>query len=149
MHEPRNLSEMQQAINYYERLMNDIASKEKEFPKISDQFGVLAKYEVEVEDQILRKYKLLIQKWSQYLNTLAKAEEMLNRNKDMFKHGLLEKGEKLKSQLAELYSNFIKSMPTTVDVSASGKRVEVVNLYKSDLKINYFYPISRCVKFLQ
>lgn len=121
MHEPRNIPEMQYALNYYERLTSDMPSKEKEFPKISDQLAVLTKYEVEIEDNILRKHKLLMQKWNQYLNTLAKAEEMLNRNKETFKTGLLEKSEKLKVQLTQLNTYFMQSMPTTVNVSAKGE----------------------------
>lgn len=125
MHEPRNIPEMQQALNYYERLTNDVASKEKEFPKIADQFAVLAKYEVEIEDNILRKHKQLLQKWTQYLHTLTKAEEMLNKNKDMFKNGLLEKSEKIKLQLTELCAHFMQAMPTTVSTSAKGKILQL------------------------
>lgn len=120
MHEPKNLKEMQFALAYYERLTNEIAVKEKEFPKISDQFGVLDKYEIQVEESIIRKYKALAPRWAQYLATLSKAEEMLYRNKEMFKAELLDKADKIKTELLDVTKSFMETMPTTVDVSSIG-----------------------------
>lgn len=120
MHEPKNLNEMQKALNYYDQLIAEIPAKEKEFPKISDQFAVLEKYQVEVEEQILRRHKVLIAKWDQYLSTLAEAEDMLHRNKETFKAGLLEKAEQIKLEIIDLTKSFAETMPTTSDTLAKG-----------------------------
>lgn len=121
MHEPKNLKEMQNALTYYDRLMNEIPIKEKEFPKIADQFAVLEKYQVEVEEPVLKRHKALVPKWTQYLTALGRAEEMLHRNKEMFRAGLLEKAEQIKSEVMELGKTLFETMPTSSDFAAKGK----------------------------
>ncbi|KAL0267127.1 UNVERIFIED_CONTAM: hypothetical protein PYX00_009482 [Menopon gallinae] len=118
MHEPRNLKEMQYALAYFDKLTNEVAVKEKQFPKIAEQFGILEKYEIPIEEHVIRKYKALSSRWSQYLQTLSKAEEMLHRNKEMFKAELLEKADTVKTNLLDVVKAFTETMPTTTEISS-------------------------------
>ncbi|KAI4471763.1 dynein heavy chain [Holotrichia oblita] len=77
MTRPTNLKEMQESVELFERLRQEIESEEEEFPSIIERISVLEKYRVFVPPEILELQKHIPEEWKKYLETLDEAEKMI------------------------------------------------------------------------
>lgn len=77
MTRPANLKEMQESVELFERLRQEIESEEEEFPSITERISVLEKYRVFVPPEILELEKHIPEEWKKYLEILDEAEKMI------------------------------------------------------------------------
>ena len=59
------------------------------FPELHNQFSVLAKYEVEIDDDVLLQLKMLTQTWNDYGHELEDSEFALKKIKVFFYNAFL------------------------------------------------------------
>lgn len=78
MQKPQDLVEMQNAMELYEKLLEEVPSIEELFPKINDQLLTLDKYRVEVPEELRKMEKNIPVEWAKYLDILVEAEKMLS-----------------------------------------------------------------------
>ncbi|KAJ8721220.1 hypothetical protein PYW07_001995 [Mythimna separata] len=93
MKTPKDLKEMQEAIDTYERLISELEGIEKTFPPITDQMNTLAKFEVELSSDMITHHENIPVLWGDYLALLEEAKKNLEASKDRFKTGLLDQAE--------------------------------------------------------
>lgn len=81
MKEPTSLEEMQNAINLFELLKEEIAYREEIFPAIREQILTLDKYNVPVSEHLRILEKNIPTEWGAYLEVLESAEKMIEFSK--------------------------------------------------------------------
>ncbi|KAJ8920059.1 hypothetical protein NQ315_011713 [Exocentrus adspersus] len=113
MKEPKTLDDMQYAIILFENLINDIPTREEEFPLIKDQLLTLDKYTVPVPDELRNMEKNIPKEWANYLEILGEAENMLEYSKENFKSALLEQTEQSRQESKDLLEDFLQNGPFT------------------------------------
>ncbi|KAI4461456.1 dynein heavy chain [Holotrichia oblita] len=119
MTRPTNLKEMQESVELFERLRQEIESEEEEFPSIIERISVLEKYRVFVPPEILELQKHIPEEWKKYLETLDEAEKMIGYAKDEFRAGLLESADVLKKDGAMLLDSFLLQGPFNAEWTAA------------------------------
>lgn len=78
MREPKNLDEMQIAMQTFDRLLEEAPIMSEDFPTITDQIITLDKYKVEFKEEIRALEKNIPIEWLKYLELLEEAEKLLN-----------------------------------------------------------------------
>lgn len=82
---PKTVEELQISCTAYEQLTNEIDRYKCTLNELNDQFDVLYKYGISI-DNTINELRLTIQpRWEEYLRKLNDADEMLNNAKDSFK----------------------------------------------------------------
>lgn len=81
MIKPQNLVEMQNAVDLYDKLYNEVSKIEEQFPKIKDQLITLDKYRVDVPEEVRKMENSIPIEWARYLDILVEAEKMLTYTK--------------------------------------------------------------------
>lgn len=84
-HTPKSVDELQCSCTIYEQLTNEIERCKCILNELSDQFNVLNKYGVQIDDELNALHTTINARWEEYLNKLNDADEMLNNAKDSFK----------------------------------------------------------------
>ncbi|XP_017772772.1 PREDICTED: dynein heavy chain 2, axonemal [Nicrophorus vespilloides] len=116
---PQNLKEMQNAILFYERLVDEAPKEEKAFVEIIEQTEVLDKYGMEIPDEVRKNMKGIPQIWEAYLLTLEEADKMIEFTKNGFRNNLLEESEDIKREACNLLDTFMTTGPFSHDVKVS------------------------------
>ncbi|XP_050561707.1 dynein axonemal heavy chain 2 [Spodoptera frugiperda] len=108
---PKDLKELQESIDTYDRLISEIAQIEKTFPPITDQMLTLVKFEVELSSDMTTRHENIPLLWEQYLGVLEEAKKNLEANKEKFKTDLLDQAEVFKEAAKEFCEEFYKTAP--------------------------------------
>ncbi|KAF0304889.1 Dynein heavy chain 2, axonemal [Amphibalanus amphitrite] len=159
-YEPQTLDELQTSINLHERLLREQPEQEASFPVMEEQFVVLEKYEVAVEDSVLDDLHRLPPVWEAYCALLVETTETLEAQKDRFRTGLLADANDLKKGITNLIDDFKQKGPFTNawDVEAARANIneyrnqaallkEKDQIIKTGLKIfNIEHPLSKDLK---
>lgn len=85
MREPKTLDQMQKLMMLYAKLIEDIPKVEEKFPAITEQLGVLDKYNVSIKDNYRKLEQNIPTLWGKYLETLEQANKMINYAKVLLK----------------------------------------------------------------
>lgn len=82
---PQSVDELQTFCTIYEQLTGEIERCKCILNELTDQFDVLNKYGITLDDELNELKLALRPQWLDYLSKLNDADEMLNNAKDRFK----------------------------------------------------------------
>lgn len=82
---PKSVEELQKCCAIYEQLRNEIDDNICNLNSLNDQFDVLLKYGVPIDDEFDEMKQNMFVQWEMYLKKLNDADEVLNNAKDSFK----------------------------------------------------------------
>lgn len=63
------------------------------FVSINTNYLIIAKFEVELSNDMVTRHENIPVLWAEYLSVLEEAKKALEMNKDKFKNGLLDQAE--------------------------------------------------------
>lgn len=82
---PKTVEELQKCCAIYERLRTEIDDSKCNLNSLRDQFDVLHKYGVPIDDELNGMQENMYAQWEDYLKKINDADEVLNNAKDSFK----------------------------------------------------------------
>uniref|UniRef100_F7HBY3 Dynein axonemal heavy chain 2 n=1 Tax=Macaca mulatta TaxID=9544 RepID=F7HBY3_MACMU len=103
---PQTLEELGVSLQLMDTLQHDLANLETQIPPIHEQFAILEKYEVPVEDSVLEMLDSLNGEWVVFQQTLLDSEQMLKKYKEKFKTGLIHSADDFKKKAHTLLEDF-------------------------------------------
>ncbi|VFV46779.1 low quality protein: dynein heavy [Lynx pardinus] len=115
-HPPQTLEELGVSLQLLETLQHDLPGMEAQIPPIHEQFAILEKYEVPVQDSVLEMLDSLNGEWVIFQQTLLDSEQMLKRHKEKFKTGLIHSADDFKKKAHNLLEDFESKGPFTSNV---------------------------------
>ncbi|XP_077826327.1 dynein axonemal heavy chain 2 isoform X1 [Macaca mulatta] len=113
---PQTLEELGVSLQLMDTLQHDLANLETQIPPIHEQFAILEKYEVPVEDSVLEMLDSLNGEWVVFQQTLLDSEQMLKKYKEKFKTGLIHSADDFKKKAHTLLEDFEFKGPFTSNV---------------------------------
>lgn len=78
---PQNLSEMSYAIDYYNRLIEEVPIESGKFQPIYDQSDILDKYGTELDPEVKKQMRNIQTEWDLYISALEEADKMIQFTK--------------------------------------------------------------------
>ncbi|XP_043933259.1 dynein axonemal heavy chain 2 [Protopterus annectens] len=108
---PQSLDELGESIQLLESLQSDLAKIGQRIPPIHDQFTILEKYEVPVDEMVRKMLDSLNGSWLSFQQCLIDSEAMLKKQKEKFKTSLLFSAEDLKKKVHMLQEDFASKGP--------------------------------------
>uniref|UniRef100_F1ST22 Dynein axonemal heavy chain 2 n=1 Tax=Sus scrofa TaxID=9823 RepID=F1ST22_PIG len=103
---PQTLEELGVSLQLMDTLQHDLPNLETQIPPIHEQFTILEKYEVPVQDSVLEMLDGLNGEWVTFQQTLLDSEQMLKRHKEKFKTGLIHSADDFKKKAHNLLEEF-------------------------------------------
>ncbi|XP_063485594.1 dynein axonemal heavy chain 2 isoform X3 [Symphalangus syndactylus] len=113
---PQTLEELGVSLQLMDALQHDLANVETQIPPVHEQFAILEKYEVPVEDSIREMLDSLNGEWVVFQQTLLDSEQMLKKHKEKFKTGLIHSADEFKKKAHTLLEDFEFKGPFTSNV---------------------------------
>ena len=108
---PENLNALSDRIELYESLHATMQDTHKELPAIREQFAILEKYEVTVEEDVHDLLDNLQEEWVNYQQAISDADTMIKRSKDKFKSNLLANADEFKKSVGNIRDGFMRDGP--------------------------------------
>ncbi|XP_074244239.1 dynein axonemal heavy chain 2 isoform X4 [Saimiri boliviensis] len=115
-HPPQTLEELGVSLQLMDTLQHDLPNLETQIPPIHEQFAILEKYEVPVQDSVLEMLDSLNGEWVVFQQTLLDSEQMLRKHKEKFKTGLIHSADDFKKKAHMLLEDFEFKGPFTSNV---------------------------------
>ncbi|XP_026545523.1 dynein heavy chain 2, axonemal-like [Notechis scutatus] len=103
---PQTLEELSRSLQLHETLQNDLPKIEGQIPPIHEQFAILEKYEVLVDEEVLQLLGDLNSEWLAFQQCLLDGETMLKKHKEKFKTGLIHCADDFKKKAQNLLQDF-------------------------------------------
>uniref|UniRef100_A0A8C5V6J6 Dynein axonemal heavy chain 2 n=1 Tax=Microcebus murinus TaxID=30608 RepID=A0A8C5V6J6_MICMU len=113
---PQTLEELGVSMQLMDTLQHDLLNLESQIPPIHEQFAILEKYEVLVDDSVLEMLENLDGEWVIFQQTLLDSEQMLKKHKEKFKTGLIHSADDFKKKAHTLLEDFESKGPFTSTV---------------------------------
>ncbi|KAG7240073.1 hypothetical protein INR49_027927 [Caranx melampygus] len=104
---PQTLVELAESLKILETLQGDLAKTEAQIPLIHDQFAILDKYEVSVQDM----REVLNEEWVWFQQVLIDSNIMLQKHKEKFKNSLILSAEEFKKKIQTALQEFNNTGP--------------------------------------
>ncbi|XP_054461370.1 dynein axonemal heavy chain 2-like [Anoplopoma fimbria] len=102
---PQTLVELGESMKLLETLQGDLAKTEAQIPLIHDQFAILDKYEVPVEQAVQDMREVLNGEWVWFQQVLIDSDIMLQKQKEKFRNSIIpEFMKKIETILQEFNS---------------------------------------------
>ncbi|KAI3385375.1 hypothetical protein SNEBB_009845 [Seison nebaliae] len=98
-------------VAYHHELQQKIPEFEAAFRPINDKFDLLAKYDVDIDPDIIKKYNTLNDVWKAFLSALGDAKGMIVKHKEKFKTKLLNQTEDFNKNLEATVLDFKQKGP--------------------------------------
>ncbi|KAM9335593.1 LOW QUALITY PROTEIN: dynein axonemal heavy chain 2 [Symphorus nematophorus] len=108
---PQTLAELSESMKLLKTLQGDLAKTEAQIPTIHDQFAILDKYEVSVEQTVQDMREVLNDEWVWFQQVLIDSNIMLQKHKEKFKNGLILSSEELKKKIQTTLQEFNSTGP--------------------------------------
>ncbi|KAM4675882.1 dynein axonemal heavy chain 2 [Discoglossus pictus] len=124
---PQTLEELAHSMKLYETLNSDLSKLESQIPPIHEQFAILEKYEVVVEENVLQTLSGLNGEWLSFQQCIIDSESMLKKSKEKFKTSLLQSSEEFKKKAHSLLEDFASNGPFSSSVGCDAAQ-EQINL---------------------
>ncbi|KAM5307672.1 dynein axonemal heavy chain 2 [Glossophaga mutica] len=115
-HPPQTLEELGVSLQLMDTLQHDLPNLETQIPPIHEQFAILEKYEVPVQDSVLEMLDSLNGEWVLFQQTLLDSEQMLKKYKEKFKTSLIHSADDFKKKAHHLLEEFDAKGPFTSNV---------------------------------
>ncbi|XP_049715237.1 dynein axonemal heavy chain 2 isoform X5 [Elephas maximus indicus] len=113
---PQTLEELGVSLQLMDTLQHDLPNLENQIPPIHEQFTILEKYEVSVQDSVLEMLDSLNGEWVVFQQVLLESEQMLKKHKEKFKTGLIHSADDFKKKAHNLLEDFESKGPFTSNV---------------------------------
>ncbi|XP_073510575.1 dynein axonemal heavy chain 2 isoform X2 [Phyllobates terribilis] len=113
---PQTLEELSQSLALYDTLQGELSRTEGQILPIHDQFEILKKYEVVVEESVLQTLDTLNKAWLSFQQSLIDGEAMLKKSKEKFKTGLIHTADEFKKKSRSLLEEFSDRGPFSSSV---------------------------------
>ncbi|XP_040202767.1 dynein heavy chain 2, axonemal [Rana temporaria] len=113
---PQTLEELAQSLTLYDTLQSNLSKVEGQIMPIHDQFEILKKYEVAVEESVLNTLDSLNKAWLSFQQSLIDSETMLKKSKEKFKASLIHTAEEFKKKSRSLLEDFARRGPFSSSV---------------------------------
>uniref|UniRef100_A0A667XC84 Dynein axonemal heavy chain 2 n=1 Tax=Myripristis murdjan TaxID=586833 RepID=A0A667XC84_9TELE len=111
---PQTLVELGESLKLLETIQGDLANREAQIPLIHEQFAVLDKYEVTMEQEALEE---LNGKWVWFQQVVVDGKIMLEKHKEKFKNSLILSAEEFKKKTQTGVKEFNSTGPFSSSVS--------------------------------
>ncbi|KAI3375810.1 hypothetical protein L3Q82_004092 [Scortum barcoo] len=108
---PQTLAELGESLKRLATLQGDLAKTEAKIPLIHDQFAILDKYEVPVEQAVQEMREVLNGDWVWFQQVLIDSDIMLQKHKEKFKNGLIISAEEFKKKIQATLQEFSSTGP--------------------------------------
>nr|XP_060635826.1 dynein axonemal heavy chain 2 [Anolis sagrei ordinatus] len=115
---PQTLEELSRSLQLHETLTNDLPKIEAQIPPIHEQFAILEKYEVAVEEEVQQLLGDLNSEWLAFQQCILDSEAMLKKHKEKFKTGLIHCADDFKKKAQNLLQEFTFNGPFSSAISA-------------------------------
>ncbi|KAM9407837.1 LOW QUALITY PROTEIN: dynein axonemal heavy chain 2 [Salvelinus alpinus] len=108
---PQSLVELGESLKLLETLQGDLQKIESQIPPIHEQFAILEKYEVTVDQAVHEMLEALNGEWVWFQQVVIDSDIMLKKNKDKFKSSLIFSAEEFKKKMQTTVQTFSSSGP--------------------------------------
>ncbi|XP_062301425.1 dynein axonemal heavy chain 2 [Scomber scombrus] len=108
---PQTLSELGESLKLLQTLQGDLSKTEAQIPLIHEQFAILDKYEVPVEQAVQDLREVLNGEWVWFQQVLIDSDIMLQKHKERFKNSLLLSSEEFKTKIQTTVQEFNTTGP--------------------------------------
>ncbi|XP_045920170.1 dynein axonemal heavy chain 2 isoform X2 [Micropterus dolomieu] len=108
---PQTLAELDERLKLLEALQCDLAKTEAQIPLIHDQFSILDKYEVPVEQAVQDLREVLNGEWVWFQQVLIDSNIMLKKHKEKFKNSFILSSEEFKKKIQTTILEFNSTGP--------------------------------------
>ncbi|XP_077169770.1 dynein axonemal heavy chain 2 isoform X1 [Paroedura picta] len=115
---PQTLEELGRSLHLHETLQQELPKIEGQIPPVHEQFAILEKYEVPVEEEVLQLLGELNAEWLAFQQCILDSEVMLKKHKEKFKTGLIHCADDFKKKAQNLLQDFGSNGPFTSALSA-------------------------------
>uniref|UniRef100_A0A8C3P4G2 Dynein axonemal heavy chain 2 n=1 Tax=Chrysemys picta bellii TaxID=8478 RepID=A0A8C3P4G2_CHRPI len=114
---PQTLEELGQSLQLLDTLQHELPKLEGQIPPIHEQFAILEKYEVAVDEGVLQTLGALNSEWLSFQQCILESDVMLKKHKEKFKTGLIHSADDFKKKAQILLQDFGTKGPFTCAVS--------------------------------
>uniref|UniRef100_A0A4W5S1A9 Uncharacterized protein n=1 Tax=Hucho hucho TaxID=62062 RepID=A0A4W5S1A9_9TELE len=106
---PQSLVELGESLKLLETLQGDLQKIESQIPPIHEQFAILEKYEVTVDQAVHEMLEALNGEWVWFQQVVIDSDIMLKKHKDKFKSSLIFSAEEFKKKMQITVQTFSSS----------------------------------------
>ncbi|XP_029437782.1 dynein heavy chain 2, axonemal isoform X2 [Rhinatrema bivittatum] len=133
---PQTLEELGQSLQLYEMLQNELPRLENQIPPIHEQFSILEKYEVTMQESVQHMLEALNTVWISFQQSLIDSDIMLKKHKEKFKTGLIQSSEEFKKKAHNILHSFASKGPFSSSVGCMVALEQIANVRTmlSDMK---------------
>ncbi|XP_028285542.1 dynein heavy chain 2, axonemal [Parambassis ranga] len=103
---PQTLVELSDSLKLFETLQDSLAKTEAQIPVIHEQFALLDKYEVSVDESVLEMCEGLNEEWVCFQQVLIDSDTLLQKHKDKFKNSYILSSEELDKKIETAVEDF-------------------------------------------
>ncbi|XP_029311197.1 LOW QUALITY PROTEIN: dynein heavy chain 2, axonemal [Cottoperca gobio] len=96
---PQTLSELGESLKLLETLQGNLDKTEAQIPLIHEQFAILDKYEVPVEQTVQDMREVLNGEWVWFQQELIDSDVLLQKHREKFKNSLILSSEEFKKKI--------------------------------------------------
>ncbi|XP_074979886.1 dynein axonemal heavy chain 2 isoform X4 [Caretta caretta] len=114
---PQTLEELGQSLQLLDTLQHELPKLEGQIPPIHEQFAILEKYEVAVDEGVLQTLGVLNSEWLSFQQCIQESDVMLKKHKEKFKTGLIHSADDFKKKAQVLLQDFGTKGPFTSAVN--------------------------------
>ncbi|XP_048885226.1 dynein axonemal heavy chain 2 [Brienomyrus brachyistius] len=123
---PQSLTELEESLKLLEILQGDLAKTESQILPIHEQFAILEKYEVTVDQDDQEMLEALNGQWVWFQQVLTDSDLMLKEHKERFKSGLIFSAEEFKKKMQAITQDFNSAGPFSSTVNP-GEALQLVS----------------------
>ncbi|CAN9505279.1 unnamed protein product [Ophioblennius macclurei] len=131
---PKTLVELGDSLKLLESLQANSAKTEAQIPVIHEQFAILGKYEVPVEDAVQETLETLDGEWVWFQQVLIDSNIMLRKNKEKFRTGLVASSEELKKNVQASLQDFKDKGPFSGELTTEAAFEQIAE-HRNQLKM--------------
>ena len=128
---PETLDEMVDTIVLLDGTRDSLDVTAKRFEPITEQFEILYKHEVEVDEKHSQEHDGMPAEWEAFKEFLVSCAEQLEDTRKTFKNGLLKDTEDLSRKVEGLRSGFLDDGPFSGDVPAEDAVQALADYHKN------------------
>ncbi|KAM8760834.1 dynein axonemal heavy chain 2-like [Acanthopagrus schlegelii] len=116
---PQTLAELGESLKLLETLQGDLPRTKALIPLIHDQFAVLDKYDIDVEQDVQKMREMLNERWVWFQQLLFDSDIMLQKQKVKFKDSFILSAKELKKKSHDAFTDFNRTGPFSSHLSTS------------------------------
>ncbi|XP_030635110.1 dynein heavy chain 2, axonemal [Chanos chanos] len=125
---PQTLEELVESLKLLETLQADMSKTESQIPPIHEQFAILEKYEVAVDQSVQEMLEALNGEWVWFQQVVIDSKTMLKKHKDKFKSNLIFSAEEFKRKMQTTVQDFNNTGPFGSTVTSASALEQVAEL---------------------